>query len=76
MADAQLAIAINEHESTRDQVSTTDRALGLLAQVVQQKANNIDIKSVVMENPEIIDELLKDEAIVSMVLDKAMKTEN
>ena len=76
VADAQLAIAINEHENTRDQVSTTDRALGLLAQVVQQKAGNVDIKSIVMDNPEIIDELLQDETIVSMVLDKAMKSEN
>ena len=75
MADAQLAIAIGEHEQTQGQVSTTDKALGLIAQVVQQKAGNVDIKSVVLNNPEIIDDLLQDETIVNMVLEKAMKSE-
>lgn len=73
MADAQLAIALAEHDATKNQQSTTDKALGLIADVVTSKTANapLDIRQYVMDNPTIIDDLLEDDSIVEMVLKKA-----
>jgi hypothetical protein len=73
MADAQLAIALAEHDATKNTQSTTDKALGLIADVVSQKTAGapLDIREYVLTNPEIIDSLLDDETIVEMVLKKA-----
>jgi hypothetical protein len=73
MADAQLALALSENESQKDSVSTTDRALGLIAQAIQSKTH-IDIDDVANNlSDEQIEALMQNEKIVTKVMDFLQK---
>jgi len=68
MADAQLALAMSQIDSEQNKESTIDKALGMVAQAMQSK--NINIKDMILQNPDIIDEFLNDEQIIEIVTRK------
>jgi len=68
MADAQLALAMSQIDSEQNKESTIDKALGMVAQAMQSK--NINLKDMILQNPDIIDEFLNDEQIIEIVTRK------
>jgi len=68
MADAQLALAMSQIDSEQNKESTIDKALAMVAQAMQSK--NINIKDMILQNPDIIDEFLNDEQIIDIVTKK------
>jgi len=72
MADAQLAIAMAEMDKAQNQTSTTDKALGMFADILNSR-KNIDLKQHIINNPDIVDHLLNDEDIVNLVMSKFQK---
>jgi len=60
-------------EQETQQQSTADKALGIFSQVLQQKAGGDAVqtaKDLITSNPDLIDSLLADEAVVEMVMQK------
>lgn len=69
-AELQLALALEQLKTEANTESATDKALGLFAQVLQSKASPTNLKSMILENPSIIDQFLNDDDIVSIVMEK------
>ena len=72
-AELQLALALEQLQNQSGMESTTDKALGMMAQVLQSKTSNIDIKKMILENPNLIDQFLQDDEIINLVTDKLTK---
>ena len=70
MADAQLALAMSQMDAENNQESTIDKAMGIIAQAIQNKSGNIDIKSMILNNPDMIDAFLDDEEIISVIMSR------
>jgi hypothetical protein len=72
LGETQIALALAQIEQETQKESTADKALSIFAQVLQQQgaAAAQKAKDMVLNNPQIIDELLDDETIVQMVIDK------
>ena len=72
ISDLQVALAMEQIQNSTDAPSTADKALNIFAQVLQQQGKKAaeSARDMVLNNPEIIDELLKDDDIVSMVVEK------
>lgn len=73
LTNAQLAIAIAEMQNEQATQSSTDRALEMVASVLQNKAKataTTSARDMVLNNPDIIDELLADSDIVDLVTKK------
>jgi predicted regulator of amino acid metabolism with ACT domain len=68
MADAQLALAMSQIDTEQNKESTIDKALAMVAQAMQSK--NINIRDMILQNPDIIDEFLNDEQIIEIVTKK------
>jgi len=68
IADAQLALAMSQIDSEQNKESTIDKALAMVAQAMQSK--NINLKDMILQNPDIIDEFLNDEQIIEIVTRK------
>lgn len=77
ISDLQVALAMEQLQNESNEPSTADKALSIFAQVLQSQGKKAaqSAKDMVMNNPEIIDELLNDEAIVDMVTRKIMGSE-
>jgi len=71
MADAQLALAMSQIDSEQNKESTIDKALAMVAQAMQSK--NINLKDMILQNPDIIDDFLNDEQIIEIVTKKMMQ---
>ncbi len=69
-AELQLALALEQIQNENNTESSTDKALGLFAQVLQSKAENVDIKKMILDNPNLIDQFLQDDDIISIVTEK------
>ena len=69
-AELQLALAIEQMNNEQNKESATDKALGMFAQVLQQKANPSNLKQMILDNPSLIDQFLNDEDIISIVTEK------
>lgn len=78
LSDLQVALAMEQLQNASDEPSTADKALSIFAQVLQNQGKKAaqSAKDMVLNNPEIIDELLNDETIVSMVTAKIMGMDN
>jgi len=77
--DLELALAIQEHESTKDQVSTTDRILGTIAQLINSNNNSVDIETLAnhLTDDELeiqVSKLLGNERVVSKVVETLAKS--
>ena len=72
LSDLQVALAMEQLQNESDEPSTADKALNIFAQVLNQKTTSAvqSARDMVLNNPSIIDELLNDEEIVSMVAEK------
>ena len=72
ISDLQVALAMEQIQNSNDAPSTADKALNIFAQVLQQQGKKAaeSARDMVLNNPEIIDELLNDADIVSMVVEK------
>lgn len=70
MADAQLALAMSQMDAENNQESTMDKAMGIIAQAIQNKSGNVDIKSMILNNPDMIDAFLDDEEIINVIMSK------
>jgi len=70
MADAQLALAMSQMDAENNQESTIDKAMGIIAQAIQNKSGNVDIKSMILNNPDMIDAFLDDEEIISVIMSR------
>ena len=72
ISDLQVALAMEQIQNSTDAPSTADKALNIFAQVLQQHGKKAaeSARDMVLNNPEIIDELLNDDDIVSMVVEK------
>jgi len=73
IGDLQIALAMAQMEQETQQQSTADKALGIFSQVLQQKAGGDAVqtaKDLITSNPDLIDSLLADEAVVEMVMQK------
>ena len=72
ISDLQVALAMEQIQNATDEPSTADKALNIFAQVLQQQGKKAaeSARDMVLNNPEIIDELLNDADIVSMVVEK------
>lgn len=72
ISDLQVALAMEQIQNEADAPSTADKALNIFAQVLQQQGKKAaeSARDMVLNNPEIIDELLNDADIVSMVVEK------
>jgi hypothetical protein len=73
LTNAQLAIAIAEMQNEQATQSSTDKALEMVASVLQNKAKataTTSARDMVLNNPDIIDELLADSDIVDLVTKK------
>lgn len=72
ISDLQVALAMEQIQNSTDAPSTADKALNIFAQVLQQQGKKAaeSARDMVLNNPEIIDELLNDDDIVSMVVEK------
>lgn len=77
ISDLQVALAMEQLQNESNEPSTTDKALSIFAQVLQSQGKKAaqSAKDMVLNNPEIIDELLNDETIVNMVTQKIMGSE-
>ncbi len=69
-AELQLALALEQIQNESNTESSTDKALGLFAQVLQSKSENVDIKKMILDNPNLIDQFLQDDEIISIVTEK------
>ena len=76
LSDLQVALAMEQLQNESNEPSTADKALSIFAQVLQSQGKKAaqSAKDMVLNNPEIIDELLNDETIVNMVTTKIMGT--
>jgi hypothetical protein len=76
LSDLQVALAMEQLQNESNEPSTADKALSIFAQVLQSQGKKAaqSAKDMVLNNPEIIDELLNDETIVNMVTSKIMGT--
>ena len=74
LSDLQVALAMEQLQNESNEPSTADKALSIFAQVLQSQGKKAaqSAKDMVLNNPEIIDELLNDETIVNMVTSKIM----
>tara|TARA_Y100000004_G_scaffold197052_1_gene269475 strand:+ start:2310 stop:2945 length:636 start_codon:yes stop_codon:yes gene_type:complete len=74
LSDLQVALAMEQLQNESNEPSTADKALSIFAQVLQSQGKKAaqSAKDMVLNNPEIIDELLNDETIVDMVTSKIM----
>ena len=72
ISDLQVALAMEQIQNSTAAPSTADKALNIFAQVLQQQGKKAaeSARDMVLNNPEIIDELLNDDDIVSMVVEK------
>ena len=72
ISDLQVALAMEQIQNSTDAPSPADKALNIFAQVLQQQGKKAaeSARDMVLNNPEIIDELLNDDDIVSMVVEK------
>jgi len=72
LSDLQVALAMEQLRNESDEPSTADKALNIFSQVLNQKTKTAvqSARDMVLNNPSIIDELLNDETIVSMVVEK------
>ena len=72
LSDLQVALAMEQLQNESTEPSTADKALSIFAQVLQQKTSDAvqSARDMVLNNPSIIDELLDDDQIVSMVAEK------
>ncbi len=72
LSDLQVALAMEQLQNESDEPSTADKALNIFAQVLNQKTASAvqSARDMVLNNPSIIDELLNDDEIVSMVAEK------
>ena len=77
ISDLQVALAMEQLQNESNEPSTADKALSIFAQVLQSQGKKAaqSAKDMVLNNPEIIDELLNDETIVNMVTQKIMGSE-
>lgn len=77
ISDLQVALAMEQLQNESNEPSTADKALSIFAQVLQSQGKKAaqSARDMVMNNPEIIDELLNDETIVDMVTRKIMGSE-
>jgi hypothetical protein len=77
ISDLQVALAMEQLQNESNEPSTADKALNIFAQVLQSQGKKAaqSAKDMVLNNPEIIDELLNDETIVNMVTQKIMGSE-
>jgi len=77
ISDLQVALAMEQLQNESNEPSTADKALSIFAQVLQSQGKKAaqSAKDMVLNNPEIIDELLNDETIVDMVTRKIMGSE-
>ena len=73
LTETQLALALAEQEHEQNQSTTGDKALEILSSIVQSKTNKFDLKQYIVNNPDVIDSLLKDDEIVSLVTEKMIK---
>lgn len=73
-AELQLALALEQMNSENQKESATDKALGLFAQVLQQKNSPVNLKEMILQNPDIIDSFLNDDEIISIVTEKMTKS--
>ena len=69
-AELQLALAIEQMNNEQNKESATDKALGMFAQVLQQKASPSNLKQMILDNPSLIDQFLNDDDIISIVTEK------
>jgi len=69
----QAALMHLEHEQQNNEPSTMDKALSIIAQTMQAKQGQFDIKSYITQNPEVLDSLVSDEDIITLVMDKISK---
>jgi len=72
LSDLQVALAMAQLEQDAAKPSTTDKALSIFAQVLQQNSATAAEKArdMVLNNPQIIDDLLNDADIVDIVVKK------
>ena len=72
LSDLQVALAMEQLQNASDEPSTADKALSIFAQVLNQKTVDAvqSARDMVLNNPSIIDELLNDDQIVTMVVEK------
>jgi len=77
LSDLQVALAMEQLQNESNEPSTADKALSIFAQVLQSQGKKAaqSAKDMVLNNPDIIDELLNDETIVNMVTSKIMGSE-
>ena len=75
ISDLQVALAMEQLANQSTEPSTADKALNIFAQVLQQKGADAvqSARDMVLNNPSIIDELLDDDTIVTMVAEKMSK---
>jgi len=69
-AELQLALAMAQIEQEQNKESTLDKAMGMIAHALQNKTSNIDIKSMILNNPDMIDAFLDDEEIINVIMSK------
>jgi len=74
VAELQLAVALAEKEQEQEDKSTVQSAIEMFGTVLQAKnGQKLDIKKYLLDNPDIVDTLLKDDDIVTLVTDKMIK---
>lgn len=74
VAELQLAVALAEKEQEQEEKSTVQSAIEMFGTVLQAKnGQKLDIKKYLLENPDIVDSLLKDDDIVTLVTEKMLK---
>ena len=74
VAELQLAVALAEKEQEQEEKSTVQSAIEMFGTVLQAKnGQKLDIKKYLLDNPDIVDTLLKDDDIVTLVTDKMIK---
>lgn len=74
ISELQLAVALAEKEQEQEDKSTVQSAIEMFGTVLQAKnGQKLDIKKYLLDNPEIVDTLLKDDDIVTLVTEKMLK---
>lgn len=74
VAELQLAVALAEKEQEQEEKSTVQSAIEMFGTVLQAKnGQKLDIKKYLLDNPDIVDTLLKDDDIVTLVTEKMLK---
>lgn len=69
----QAALMLQEQEQQNSEPSTMEKALNIIAQTLQSKQGKFDIKSYITQNPDILDSLVADEDIITLVMEKMTK---